>query len=78
MENRSMLPEQGAQIIRDYLSGQIPDRPRRRLSGAKQWIVLLLVLVATLAIYIGLYPWGFFMGGDFHPRPRLRAALHKV
>lgn len=59
------MPGQGA--IKDYRAGQIPQRPRRQLTGAKQWIVLLLMLIVAAAVYSGLYPWRFFMGGDFHP-----------
>jgi hypothetical protein len=49
------------------MSGQLPKRPRRPLSGATQWIVLLLALIFAVAVYVGLYPWAFFMGGNFHP-----------
>jgi hypothetical protein len=61
-----MLPEQEAQAIKDYLAAQAPKRPKPR-SGKKQWFIVLLLLIAVGAIYVGMYPWAFFMGGNFHP-----------
>lgn len=62
-----MLPEQEAQALKAYMTAQMPKRPRRRLTGVKQWLVLFLALVFVGAVYVGLYPWAFFMGGNFHP-----------
>ena len=63
-----MLPEQEAQAqaLKAYMAAQMPKRPRR-LTGGKQWLVLFLALVFVGAVYVGLYPWAFFMGGNFHP-----------
>ena len=61
-----MPPEQEAQLLKNCLSAQLPKR-RRPSSGVKRWLALVLILLFAAAVYVGLYPWGFFMGGDFHP-----------
>lgn len=63
------LPEKQAELIRDFLSRGTPEAPRRKLSGAKQWIVVFLMLIAVGALYIGLFSWGFLLGGSFHLLP---------
>ena len=62
-----MPPEKGVQIISEYLSRPDVHRPRRKLTGTAQWIVVLLLLMGVGALYVGLYPWSFFMGSNFHP-----------
>lgn len=64
-----MVPEQRVEVGRKHLSEQFTRPQRGKLTGAMQWIVVFLVLVAVGAIYFGLYPWGFFLGGSFHPLP---------
>lgn len=63
------LPEKQVELIRNYLSRQTPEPPRRKRSGAKQWFVLFLLLILLGALYVVLFPWGFFLGGSFHPLP---------
>jgi hypothetical protein len=63
------LPEKQAELIRDYLSKRTPEPPRRKLTGAKQWVVLFLMLIGLGVLYVVLFPWGFFLGGSFHPFP---------
>jgi len=48
---------------------QIPQapKPRSRVGCFGQLFLLILMLVAALFVYAGLYPWAFFMGGTFHP-----------
>jgi hypothetical protein len=67
MDRGSSSAEQEAQELNEFLPSQVPAGPRRRLTGAKQWLVLLFILILVGAIYIGMYPWAFYMGGDFHP-----------
>jgi hypothetical protein len=67
MDNAPSSAEREAQQIKAFLSTPVPPRPRRRLTGAKQWLVLLFTLILVGAIYVGMYPWAFYMGGDFHP-----------
>jgi hypothetical protein len=66
-ESFDAAPQPAAKLIRDYMSAQIPKRSSRQLTGAKQWIALFLILIAAAAVYVGLYPWAFFMGGSLHP-----------
>lgn len=67
MDSRPTFTKDDAQQFEEFLSSRVPGRPRRRLTGAKQWIVLLFILILVGAIYVGMYPWAFFMGGNFHP-----------
>jgi hypothetical protein len=67
MENRPRTLEQEAQLINSLISRPGAKQPRRLLSGVTQWIVVLLLLIGVGALYVGLYPWSFFMGGNFHP-----------
>jgi hypothetical protein len=64
-----MLPEQQVGCVTQELSGYASKPLRRKLTGAIQWIVLLLIATFVGAIYVGLYSWGFFLGGNFHPLP---------
>lgn len=63
------MPEKQAELIRDYLSRRAPEPPRRKLTGARQWIVLFLMLIGVGALYVISFAWGFFLGGSFHPIP---------
>lgn len=60
-----MTPEQEAQAIRSYLTGQRPKRSP--VGGVKQWLFVLLALIFAGTVYVGTSPWAFFMGGHFHP-----------
>ena len=64
-----MQPEQQFEIVKQSLAAQVSKPPRRKLTGRMQWIALFLLLVCVGAIYVALYPWGFFLGGNFHPLP---------
>ena len=67
MKNPSAPAEQGAQVIRDLLSRPMLKRPRSRLRCAGQIFKLILIVIAALAVYSGLYPWAFLVRGGFHP-----------
>ena len=64
-----MLPKADPELIKEYLSRQTSKRPPRKFTGSKQWVFLLFLAVLVGAVYVGLYPWGFFLGGNFHPLP---------
>lgn len=66
---RSMVSEQQVEVVRKHLSEQFARPQRGRLTGAKQWIVVFLLLVAVGAMYVAFHPWGFFLGGSFHTLP---------
>jgi Zn-dependent protease len=57
MKNPSAPAEQGAQVIRDLLSRPMLKRPRSRLGRAGRIFKLILIVIAALAVYAGLYPW---------------------
>lgn len=42
---------------------------RPKLTGAMQWVALFFLLVLVAGVYVVLFPWGFFLGGNFHPLP---------
>lgn len=65
MDDRSELAQQEAELIKNYISSQVPKRRRR--GGAKQCFIVLLLLIAVGVLYVALNPWAFFMGGNFHP-----------
>ena len=52
-----------------FLSQPSSKPPRRKLTGTTQLVVFFLLLVVVGALYVGLYSWGFFLGGNFHPLP---------
>lgn len=64
-----MRPEQQFEIMQQRLSQQVSKPPRGKLAGGMQWIVVLLLLILVGAAYAGMYSWGFFLGGEFHPLP---------
>jgi len=68
-EDWSMLPEPGFELENRYPSAQRAKPQGRRLTAAQQCIVLFLMVIAAGAVYAGLYPWGFFLGGNFHLLP---------
>jgi len=37
-----------------------------KISGYRQLVVLVLIVLAVLVIFAALNPWAFFMGGNFH------------
>lgn len=64
-----MPQEKQTELINEYLSNHAAKPARRKLGGAKQWVFVSCLLALTAAIYAGLYGWGFFLGGTFHPLP---------
>ena len=65
MTNRSTIPPEEAELIQRYVSGQRP-KPRQ-VSRARGWFLLLLAFGLPGTVYVGLFPWAFYMGGNFHP-----------
>jgi hypothetical protein len=43
------------------------ERGAMRLGCMGQIVALILILLAVGVIYVALFPWAFFMGGNFHP-----------
>jgi hypothetical protein len=64
-----MLPKRQPELMADYPPPRMSKPPRRQLTGAKEWSALFLVLMLVACVYIGLYPWAFLMGGNFHLLP---------
>lgn len=64
MRSNPTIRAEEAKLIESYVSGQ---RPRRRVGDAKQWLFVLLAFLFTGSVYVGLFPWAFYMGGNFHP-----------
>lgn len=66
------LPEKQAELIRNYLARRVQEPPRRKSSGVKQWLLVFILLIGVGALYVVLFPWGFLLGGNFHPFPYWR------
>lgn len=66
MGNHSTFAKEEGQQRKKFLSSQVPKR-QPRLTGSKPWAVLLLILLVLGLVYVGMYPWAFFMGGNLHP-----------
>jgi hypothetical protein len=71
MSNPSMPPEQEAELIKSYLSGQIPIRKQRRGGCLGGLLKLVLVGVFGLAVAYGVIlvtaPWSLHIGGRSTP-----------
>lgn len=65
MSNRPTTATEDVQLIESYVAGQ--SAKRRRVGGAKQWFFVLFAFLFAATVYVGLFPWAFFMGGNFHP-----------
>ncbi|MHB8524735.1 MAG: hypothetical protein ACYDD2_01060 [Candidatus Acidiferrales bacterium] len=72
MDNRSTPQQQQAELIKDYLSGQVPNLGRRARRGClTKLFSLLLVGILGVALLYGLVgitaPWSFHIGGRWTP-----------
>ena len=72
MDNRSAQQQQQAELIKDYLSGQVADVGRRARRGClTKLFSLLLVGILGVALLYGLVaitaPWSFHIGGRWTP-----------
>ncbi|MGH9731782.1 MAG: hypothetical protein ACRD4A_08780 [Candidatus Acidiferrales bacterium] len=72
MDSRSTQQQQQAELIKDYLSGQVPDAGRRVRRGClTKLFSLLLVGILGGALLYGLVaitdPWSFHIGGRWTP-----------